>query len=410
MRSKVKKQYPWIICLACMWINLCNMGLCSNILTVYLPFIEATGISGGMGSAILMVRSLFSFLATFAVGVFYQKFSLRTGVMIATLIGALGPVVFCLGRSPFIFYAGAALCGICYGAGTIFPISLLLSNWFNTHRALALGIAAAGSGVSTLIFPPLLSSVIIDRSLNSAFLIHAVFMAVSAVLLFLVIKDRPSDIGTKAFGAGEEIWINPKHHDAHELSRRALWILAVMMLLNGCAGFAFSGHLSVLARTCGYSAQTAASVVSIFGLTLIISKFAAGGIADRIGTLKCSAVMILIYIAGCFFALPMNGTDTVWCYLLVIFLGFGASIYNVGPPLWAADLSSRLTYAKTLRWLQIFYNLGGIVFTMVPGLIADRTGEYKSSYIIFAVMMAASLVILLLMYHRHAGNEALPAE
>ena len=400
----MKKHYAWVICLACMWLNLCNMGLCSNILTVYLPFIEATGISGGMGSAILTVRSLFSFLATFAVGVFYQKLSLRKGILAATLIGALGPVVFCMGRSPFVFYAGAALCGICYGAGTIFPISLLLANWFNTHRALALGIAAAGSGISTLIFPPLLSSVITVRSLNAAFLIHAAFMAVSAVLLFLVIRDRPSDIGTKAFGEGEAVWISPKKEESHELSRRALWVLAVMMLLNGCAGFAFSGHLSVLAVTCGYTTKTAASVISIFGLTLIISKFAAGGIADRIGNLKCSVIMILIYIAGCFFALPMNGTDTVWCYMLVIFLGFGASIYNVGPPLWAADLSSRLTYAKTLRWLQIFYNLGGIVFTMVPGLIADRTGEYKSSYIIFAVMMAGSLAILLGVYFRKVNR------
>ena len=43
-------------------------------------------------------------------------------------------------------------------------------------------------------------------------------------------------------------------------------------------------------------------------------------------------------------------------------------------------------YAETLRWLQMFYNFGGIAFTAVPGIIADHTGEYKSSYVLFAAI------------------------
>ncbi|MBR6543606.1 MAG: LPXTG cell wall anchor domain-containing protein, partial [Anaerotignum sp.] len=55
-------------------------------------------------------------------------------------------------------------------------------------------------------------------------------------------------------------------------------------------------------------------------------------------------------------------------------------------------------YGKTLKWLQIFYNLGGIIFTAIPGIIADHTGEYKSSYFLFAGMMTVSLFILLWTY------------
>ena len=38
-------HYAWAVCFSCLLLFLCNMGLCSNILTVYLPFIEARGIS-----------------------------------------------------------------------------------------------------------------------------------------------------------------------------------------------------------------------------------------------------------------------------------------------------------------------------------------------------------------------------
>lgn len=50
-----KPHYGWAVCIACLFLFLCNMGLCSNILTIYLPFIEDRGIPDSMGSAILSV-------------------------------------------------------------------------------------------------------------------------------------------------------------------------------------------------------------------------------------------------------------------------------------------------------------------------------------------------------------------
>ncbi len=96
----------------------------------------------------------------------------------------------------------------------------------------------------------------------------------------------------------------------------------------------------------------------------------------------------------------MNGVSRLWCYLPTVLMGFGASVYNVGPPLWAGDLTSREGYPKLLRWLQIFYNLGGIAFSAMPGLIADHTGEYKSAYALIAGMMLISLLILRWAYGR----------
>ena len=102
----------------------------------------------------------------------------------------------------------------------------------------------------------------------------------------------------------------------------------------------------------------------------------------------------------------MNGVSLFWCFVPPCLMGFGASVYNVGPPLWAGDLSDKAGYPKLLKWLQIFYNLGGILFSAVPGIIADHTGEYKSSYILIAGMMLVSLLILLWSYRRVLGNRS----
>ena len=398
-------HYAWAVCIACLFLFLCNMGLCSNILTVYLPFIEARGISDGMGSAILSVRCLFSFLTTFFLGTYYQKFSLRQGILIASIIGTLFPLVFCVALSnPFIYYLGSILAGFAYGAGCIYPVSLLLSNWFHARRGFAIGLSAAGSGVATMVFSPLLSSVVVRFSLETAFIAQAIFMALSTIATFLIIRDTPEEKGMLPYGESVEAAAT-EHTPSSDftLPRVMMWLLALMMLLNGGAGLAFSGHLGVLTRTSGYSAELAASLISLFGLMLIISKLIAGNIADRIGSKRCSILLFLIFIIGCFFVFGMDGVHTFWCFALAITLGLGASLFNVGPPLWAGDLSSRQQYAKTLKWLQIFYNLGGIIFTVVPGLIADHTHEYKSSFVLFAVMMTLSLLILLWAYRKRAA-------
>ncbi|MBQ5755428.1 MAG: MFS transporter [Oscillospiraceae bacterium] len=374
------------------------------MLTVYLPFIEAQGISHSAGSAILSVRCFSSFVTTLFLGVYFEKLSLRRGILLASLVGAAAPLVFCLaGSNVLVYYAGAVLAGFTYGAGCVYPVSLLISNWFSARKGLALGLTSAGSGLCTMVFAPLLSSVVLNHSLHTAFVVQSVLLTVSAVVVYLVIRDVPAEMGLEPYGAGIEESRKKIHPSAAPMPRYMLGPLAVMMLLNGGAGFAFSGHLSVLAQTCGYSAQLAANMVSLFGFMLIISKLGGGQVADHIGTKRCSVLLMTCFITGCFFVLGMDGVNPFWCFALVAFLGGGASLYNMGPPLWAEELSSKEQYAGTLKWLQIFYNLGGILFSVLPGFIADRTGEYKSSYLLFGAMIFVSMNILLWAYRRQGA-------
>ena len=402
-----KPHYAWVICLCGLWLFVCNMGLCSNILSVYLPFIEAGGISDSMGSAILSIRCLFSFAVTFLVELYYRKLSLRRGIFVASLIGALSAAVYSLGSlaplggSPLVYYTGAALGGIAYGLGAIYPTALLLSRWFHSHRGLAVGISSAGSGVATMLFSPLVTALVLRYSLRTAFLVQAGFMLLSALCLYLLLRDDPSQKGLAPYGAGGATEEQARAQEGPaELPKRVLWMLALMMLLIGGAGQAFSGHLSVLAKSCGYGVRTAAAVVSLQGMVLVCSKFLSGDMADRFGPKRCTTLLMAVFILGCALVQLMDGVSLFWCYAPVALMGFGGSVYNVGPPLWAGDLSNRAGYPKLLKWLQIFYNLGGIVFSAMPGIIADHTGEYKTAYVLIAAMMVASLLILRWSYRR----------
>ncbi|MBQ5820208.1 MAG: MFS transporter [Clostridia bacterium] len=401
-------HYAWVICLACLWMYLCYVGLLSNLLTIYLPFIEATGISHSAGSAILSIRSLFSFLSTILAGWYFQKLSLRTGILIGALIGTASAVIFSIGGGPFVYYIAAALAGIGYGFSSVYPASILLANWFHIRRGLAFGISASGSGLAYLVFSPLLSRIILSSSLTKAFLAQAAFLAVSGLAVYLVVRDYPEDMGLRPYGEGrqEESARPTQRRAVPPLSPFLLGMLALIMLFVGGAGLSFSGHLSVLATTCGYAHELAAKVVSLFGFVLFASKMLAGGIADRIGPRNSSILFCVTFALGCAAVLGMNGINAFWYYVLAILLGIGAAICTVGPPLWAGELAPAEEYARTVKWLQVFYNLGGIVFNVVPGIIADRTGEYKTSFFLFAAMMLSALFLLLWAYRKQHSAQA----
>ena len=412
-KSDMKKpHYAFIICLMCVWMYVGNMGLNSNLLTTYLPFIEEAGLEESLGSALVSVRSLFSFLTMFGVEYYYRRLSLRKGLFFTGLIGVLSALVFSIGGSAPVYFAGAALGGIGYALGSIYPAALLLNNWFHTHRGLALGISSAGTGLSMMLFGPLFSSVILRYSLKTAFYLHAAIMLVSSFLFLLIIRDRPSDLGMKAYGDGEESVSETVKEDLRDkapLTKPLLFLLGLMMLLSGGAGQSFSSHLSVLARSCGYSAAQAAAAVSLFGFFLSTGKLSAGELADRFGMKRCSVLLISLFILGCLSVYGMNGTNMFLCLAPSVILGFSASVFNIGPPIWSSDLAPAEDYSRTLRFLQIFYTFGGILFPVIPGIIAEHTGEYKSSYLLFGMMMAVKLVILLYAYHWAAGHERKPA-
>lgn len=399
-------NYAWVICAAALLLMICNMGLCSNILTVYLPLIEATGISGSQGSAILSIRCIFSFLSIFFVSRFYEKLSFRTGIAVSFAIGALSSLVFSFGSGkPAVCFAAAALAGICYGLGATIPASILIKNWFREKRGLALGIASSGTGICTVIFSPLIADLVEKQSLRSAFLFQMVFMLISGTVAFLLIREKPSDMGLAPLGVGEEEKTSDREARQVSLRKSMIALLLFAMLLLGGAGQSFSGHMSILMTSCSYPVKLASEAVSVFGFALMVSKLLFGTVADTLGTKRATVLFCAVFLLGCVPVIWMDGKNVLLCYLFAGLLGTGAAVFNVGVPLWVSDLSSSDCYEETLRRFQLFYSLGGIIFTALPGFIADRTGEYKSSYLLFAVSVLACLLIVLRAYRQAARRE-----
>ena len=75
------------------------------------------------------------------------------------------------------------------------------------------------------------------------------------------------------------------------------------------------------------------------------------------------------------------------------------AVASIAPSAFALRVASEKDYPGILSKFQTSHTLGGLLFTTVPGIIADRTDSYVISYLIMLGAIVISSIILQRVYH-----------
>lgn len=374
-----------MICAAGTLLLICTVGATSNAFVAYLPFIKAQGYSGAQVSSILSVRCLFSLIGMLWVEPYYKALNIRRGLVLSCVMSALGFASYAFARTIWMHYFSAMLCGFAYGFGSLIPISILIRRWFNSKRAYALSICASGTGIATICLPPVITLLVESYGLFNAFLVQALFLLFCAGIVGLLLRNDPAERGLLPYGAGRgggQTTAAALKSGQSLPKNRLLYMLGAMVLL-GAVGTSGPGHFSVLLTTSGYSALLASSAVSVFGISLTLSKLSYGLVADRIGGCRSAMLFFSILALGCLGCGLIDGKSMAFVFMGVVLMGVGYPPATVGISVWAADFSAEADFARTLKWFQVSYALGGLVFSSTPGLLYDLTGRYQVAYLVF---------------------------
>src|SRR6202000_2636079 len=166
------------------------------------------------GQAFGWARSTISFAA--APGIFLfgltgpfaaaamQRFGIR-----ATIITALAMMALSTAASLFMTQAWqlvltwGVVSGIGSGCITNVLAATIVNRWFVTNRGLIMGLFAASTSTGTLVFIPALSAIAESHGWKPVVLCVAVAMAALIPFVYLLLPERPADIGARPFGADE---------------------------------------------------------------------------------------------------------------------------------------------------------------------------------------------------------------
>ena len=399
-----RPYYGWLVCLMSTLLLFVTMGTVSNGFSVYLPYIMAEcGLTHAQTSSLVTLRCLVSFLAMLGIGYYYKKVSIRLGVTIAAACAGVSFLLYSTAHAYPVFCLGAAISGLSYGLGSMIPVSILMNRWFVEHRALALSICGTGSGVATILLPPVTTALVEGLSMSAAFRIEACAVFGFTALILLFLRNDPAEKGLKPYG-----WEHAHPPGAKEAPVRSFGLTPKMWALMACASL-FMGalanpgfsHLSVLFTSEGFDPMVVAVILSGAGVVITLAKLIYGGVTDRVGGCKSSLLFGGVLLVGhvlCCLAFLQSMPVTL---LTVLFLGVGYPICTIGPSIWANDMSSSDRYPTVVRRLQVTYAGGALVFASVPGILADHFGGYISAYILFSGAMALTLVCITLAYREN---------
>ncbi|MEE3362466.1 MAG: MFS transporter [Anaerovoracaceae bacterium] len=401
-RNIMKKiHYAWAICALGTLIMICNYGLLENVFPYILPYLKERGFSGTQCSSLLTIRCLLTVIGMFSFTRYHRIFGARKGLTLAGAVLALTFALYTVKVSYPLYLAAAAVGGLAFGVGTMVPVTILIDNWFDKNSGAALGICASGIGIAVVVFPPLLSLSIDAFGLDAAFWIQCGVTAVTAALSWIIVREKPSEKGLRPYGAEErdDVPETGNKENEQEISavpavkhaRGASLMFAACLLIGG-VGTSGPGHYSVLFASEGIPMGAIAAGLSVTGITLTLGKLVYGAAADRMGTVRSTQIFLVILMAG-LLNCCIAGGRAAFMYAGLALCGFGFPPGSVGISLWGLDFSEGASPEVLVGRFQMGFNIGGMIFTLIPGVLYDMFGNYVISFALFLAAIIAVFVL-----------------
>jgi len=260
-----------------------------------LPLQKEFGWSTTQISSALSIRLLlFGLMAPFAAALMV-RFGLRNVVLSALTIIMAGLVAsltmtqawHLIGLWGFVVGFGTGLTAMVLGA-------TVATRWFVARRGLVVGILAASVATGQLIFLPILAHLTDLYGWRTAMATMCVMLGVAALVVILLMRDRPSDLGLRPFGedpaapapaaaplAGSMIAsVFTVLRDAAKT--RVFWILFGTFFICGASTNGLvQTHLIPMCADFGIPPQTSANLLAAMGIFDFVGTIASGWLSDR---------------------------------------------------------------------------------------------------------------------------------
>src|SRR6202049_540055 len=162
----------------------------------------------GWNRAIISVAVFINLLLFGLTGPFAAALMNRFGIRVVTVAAlgtvATGALLTTVMTAPWQLYL---LWGVVVGLGTGCMASVLAatvaSRWFVQRRGLVIGALTAAGATGQLIFLPALAWLAVNVGWRASALLVAGAALIGVPLVILLMRDRPADIGVRAYGATE---------------------------------------------------------------------------------------------------------------------------------------------------------------------------------------------------------------
>lgn len=372
----------WIICVAAALAMFCTLGLNINAFSVYIPYLtKHLQLNPAQNSGFLVVRNLFSVAGVYLAKYYYDKLNIKLGFSLILILNAIGVFLYASACSFTELCIAAAVSGLCYGLGGMYPVAILIHRWFPIHEGVAMGICSAATGLALTIFSPILTALTENYSMQFAMYFEIAFLVLCLFICVCLIRNYPN----------EGLHYEKKAHTKKQPVKIGWMFFAIIAL--GTMGGGFS-YLTVHYSTEGFNPYQVSALISVFGITLTIAKFLLGVLLDVWGSYRTNWVFFTLAILSCaIFCLGSKAGYPIALFAACIF-GIGDALPTVGVSVYAKDLSSPENFPSVQQQYQTATMLGGLLCMPIPGIIATATGNYRAFYLLITSLTVFAAIVI----------------
>ena len=292
--------------------------------------------------------------------------------------------------------------------GTIIPAATAVTRWFSRYRGRAMAVTLSASGFAGFFVSPLINRILTANGGNwrQAWAMVAVISVLSAIVAFLLVKERPEDLGQSVDGGPDAAQPAAGSPAARKLvtafpwePRQAYRTLSYWMILVGAVAcqfpfFFFTAHWLLHLKGVGISSADAAWAMGLFTLGAVFGRLIGGWLMDRVVARYAFMLGLCCYFLGSFLAIRVS-PDALWiAYSAAILYGiaFGWTficLNTITGHFYGPAAFPRLS-GMLLVIAAVFCSPAGFL----GGKVFDTYHSYKLAFELNSLVAAAGIVAL----------------
>lgn len=420
--AQARLHYAWIVTGIAFLTLLVAAGVRSAPAVLIVPLEEEFGwtraqISFSIGIQFLIYGMVGPFSAALI-----ERFGLRRILLVAIASAGLGFGVTVFIAQPWHLTLVWGL-GVELGTGSAALVvgAIVANRWFFARRGIVLGVLTGSAAAGQLVFLPMLAGVVTHFGWRSAVLVTSAIALAILPLIFLLLRDRPADVGLRPYGMPDDRLVEPTPPRANPfgaafaalgegMRSRDFWILAATFFVCGASTFGLIGtHFIPACLDHGIPEEGAAELLAGMGVCNVIGTMTSGWLTDRFDSRHLLFWYYALRGVSLFF-LPYAFDLPIWG-LLIFGAFYGFDWITTVPPTvrLVTNVFGMQKTGMIYGWIMVVHQVGAAALAYASGVLRTKSGDYFTAYMISAVLcfIAALLVLRVGKAHGQAKRPVL---
>ncbi len=378
---------------------------------IFLALLSAAALRAAPGVLMLPLEKAFgwdraSISLAAAVGIFLygltgpfaaalmNSFGLRRTVTLALLLMALSTGLSAFMTASWQYVATwGVLAGFGSGAVAMVLGATVVNRWFVARRGLMMGLLTASTATGSLIFLPGMAFIVEHGGWKPVVVTISIACLVLAPLMWLLIPERPADVGLKPYGAPDD-YVAPAPINAgsalsyafgalgRAAKTRTFWLLFLGFFICGLTTNGLVGvHMIAFCGDRGLPEVRAAGLLALMGFFDLFGTTASGWLTDRYDSRKLLFVYYVLRGLSLIY-LPFSDFSVVSLSAFAVFYGLDW-IATVPPTVrLATEAFGDRDGPIVFGWIAAGHQLGAATAAIGAGVIRASQGQYVEAFII----------------------------